>query len=475
MTIKRCYSVLVGASVVENQLVKTRETSASQTVRGITVTDNRDGSFTLNGTVSETGNIDIVERIPLSNGHKYAVLVGSNVSFTDSQSYSTTKGNRLLNATSSTKRTFNLYVISGNTFTNYLIYPQCVDLTAELGTSIADYIYSLETATAGSGIAKLREWGFLRGYQAYNAGSIESVEVTGKKVVGFNQWDEVAETGTYNLDTGTPISTSSYFRTKNPIKALPNTTYHIASGGDAVYVFFYGADDNYLGYRTFSGQSNIDFTTAINCYYIRFVDVTRNVYDPSVKPICINLSNPDRNGEYEAYASQSYALGSDTLRGIFKLDANNQLYADGDRKEADGTVTRRYGIVDLGTLNWAYHSATYQFRAALPQLPKDYKPSETPNAICTKYIAHTHAALSNGQMSIFYASVNGVNIIDSAYTDADTFKAAMSGVMLVYELATPTTETSTPFTSPQVCYPDGTEEFVTSNGVPVGHETKYQL
>ena len=32
---------------------------------------------------------------------------------------------------------------------------------------------------------------------------------------------------------------------------------------------------------------------------------------------------------------------------------------------------------------------------------------------------------------------NAVNVHDTAYTDAATFKLAMSGVMLVYELATP--------------------------------------
>jgi hypothetical protein len=49
----------------------------------------------------------------------------------------------------------------------------------------------------------------------------------------------------------------------------------------------------------------------------------------------------------------------------------------------------------------------------------------------------------------------------------------MSGVMLVYELATPTTETATSYASPQAVIPQGTEEYVTTGIVPVGHETTY--
>ena len=124
--------------------------------------------------------------------------------------------------------------------------------------------------------------------------------------------------------------------------------------------------------------------------------------------ICINLSS-SRNGEYEPYKSTSHDLGSDVLRGIFKLDANNNLYADGDRKEADGTITRYYG------------TRAYQ---------------------------------------------EGDESLADAITD---------GTTTVYKLSKPTTEQGDPFPSPQVCYPDGTEEFVTENGVPVGHNTKYTV
>jgi hypothetical protein len=48
----------------------------------------------------------------------------------------------------------------------------------------------------------------------------------------------------------------------------------------------------------------------------------------------------------------------------------------------------------------------------------------------------------------------------------------MSGVYLVYELATPTTEEADPYTEIQSIESGGTEEFVGAT-IPVGHESVY--
>ena len=62
------------------------------------------------------------------------------------------------------------------------------------------------------------------------------------------------------------------------------------------------------------------------------------------------------------------------------------------------------------------------------------------------------------------------------YTDATAFKTAMSGVYLLYELATPTEETFDPFINPQIVNDWGTEEFVVETPlIPVGHDTAYPI
>jgi hypothetical protein len=51
----------------------------------------------------------------------------------------------------------------------------------------------------------------------------------------------------------------------------------------------------------------------------------------------------------------------------------------------------------------------------------------------------------------------------------------MSGVYLVYELATPTTETATLYTELQICDAKGAEKFIDDRNVPVpvGHNSEY--
>jgi len=174
----------------------------------------------------------------------------------------------------------------------------------------------------------------------------------------------------------------------------------------------------------------------------------------------------------------NYALDSSlTLRGIPKLDANNNLYYDGDTYASDGTVTRRYGVVDLGTLDWTYNS-TYDFFASSYLSTKTGVANQISNILCGKYTTvaskYANGVPSLPDKSILVAAENQyIRVKDSTYTDAATLKTAMSGVYLVYELATPTTESADPYTNPQIVDPDGTEEYVTSNSVPVGHVTKY--
>ena len=191
--------------------------------------------------------------------------------------------------------------------------------------------------------------------------------------------------------------------------------------------------------------------------------------------ICINISDSSRNGEYESYSRHSYQLDNSLeLRGIPKLDANNNLYYDGDIYDSDGTVTRKYGVVDAGTLNWQYDS-TNGFFYYLANSSAVIHIAVNSAFVCAKYAYggyKTDADMASAGAGV-YSHGGYVYIKDSAYTNAAAFKTAMSGVYLVYELATPTTEQATPYANPQLVDSYGTEEYVTTGIVPVGHETTY--
>ena len=172
----------------------------------------------------------------------------------------------------------------------------------------------------------------------------------------------------------------------------------------------------------------------------------------------------------------NYPLDSSLiLRGIPKVDVSGNLYYDGDTYESDGTVTRRYGVVDLGTLSWNYVSSNTMFVSS-SIIPMSV--ASTKKAICQRYTqvnAWVTADVwgSNDNIFTLNASDNRIRIKNTAYTDATAFKEAMSGVMFVYELATTTTESAQPFQNPQIVDASGTEEYVTTSVVPVGHYTKY--
>lgn len=97
--------------------------------------------------------------------------------------------------------------------------------------------------------------------------------------------------------------------------------------------------------------------------------------------------------------------------------------------------------VDLGTLTWTKgESVSFKtHHLAGQKLTKSY--SIAPNFICPKYSTKTQNE-SWGKTSITgiaaTSNVGGyIYVNDTSYTDAATFKQAMSGVMLYYELATP--------------------------------------
>ena len=363
--------VIIGGTVVWNQLV---QYIASGGDNGITYTWNGDGSYTLNGTASANSYRFVCSGIPANHvGLAIAISNSSDVQMWFA-GYTGTNKKETMHKPSSVYGVC-LYVPSGVTLNNVKVFPQFYDLTAMFGSTIADYIYSLEQATAGAGVAWFRRY-FPEDYYPYSANTLQSVQATAHKT--------------------------------------------------------YDADGNVLG---------------------------------------------------------NYALDSSlTLRGIPKLDANNNLYYDGDTYASDGTVTRKYGVVDLGTLNWNKNTTVstskvyFGTAAEIVDAKKSTGNSYSQPILCGKYMTESwsHALDYDGYdktIALGYKDHSSIVVYDSACANmtAAEFKTAMNGVYLVYELATPTTETAQAYTNPQIVDPDGTEEYVTANSVPVGHDSTYSL
>lgn len=499
---------VVGGTVAWNQLVSSL--TSTKTENGITYTNNGDGSMTLNGTADNTSvkHPALATTAPWYASHKYlidfnntslaafAIRVSSNNAFVFANNTSSLRyGANIGSPTSDAPNGGLVQRLTANStlsFSNYKIYPQVFDLTQMFGSTIADYIYFLETANAGAGVAWFRKL-FPKPYYAYNAGELLSVQTSAHKMVGFNAFDiENADLAQGLFDSKAPENTTNV-ATYEYTPIIGGLTYNFHSfvptnGGR--YIRYYDANKNYIAAKNiYNVYLDNLFTPPTETRYIRIMWFSNNgcsVADVMNGDICINLSwDGERDGEYEEYKQWVYPLDSDlVLRGIPKLSAGNDLYYDGDEYESDGTVTRRYGIVDLGTLDWikegaaSSHPDWNNFFAAVPNA-KGYRVLNGVTQVCTKYIPQTGSGAWKDKACGFGASSANINISDSSLSDYTTteFKTAMSGVYLVYELAEPTTESADPYQNPQIVDDFGTEEYVDARDVaiPVGHVTQYGM
>ena len=358
------------------------------------------------------------------------------------------------------------------------------DLTQMFGSTIADYIYSLEQSQAGAGVAWFKKL-FPKDYYAYNAGELLSVEgLQSHDTVGFNIFDGETEVGGINA-SGQNAYDATRFRTKNYLPVVPNTEYYVrvdySSSFDGTLKFYcYDADKNFIEVTDWKGTpSKLTLTTPVNCRYVRFIGTIQRGTSYTQNDICINFSNPARNGEYEPYEKRSYPLDSSlTLRGIPKLDASNNLYYDGDEYTSDGKVKRKYGVYTIQASNVSLNNNAYTniSYAEIANLPNALKSLD-------KQCVHSKFGVGKRGYPFDDAGLVGKLLINSSVdrfwfgfakgTTEEQMKSALDGTTIVYELATPTTETAQAYTNPQIVSKYDTLEYVTNSIVPVGHKTTY--
>ena len=281
-------------------------------------------------------------------------------------------------------------------------------------------------------------------YPEYNSGELISYNGSGIKTVGFNQWDEEWESGYYQDGTGAKVTHSNYIRSKNKIKVFPNTTYYIKAPVNMT-IYGFDAEENYIGAVSYSIKNNA-FTVGNNVRYIVF-NTSASGTTTYNHDICINLSwSGYRNGEYEPYWSRILNLPIST----YFPDGMKSAGSVRDELTKDKAV-KRIGVVDLGTLDWAYTNGmfyAFAFQSPVIGTMKEFTEYEVANILCSKYVTKKRSDLTDNAVdkavSLHNSDQKYISVKDTTYTDAATFKSAMSGVMLYYELAEPIETTITP-------------------------------
>jgi hypothetical protein len=258
---------------------------------------------------------------------------------------------------------------------------------------------------------------------------------TGAKVcaTGVNLFDKTtAVYGYIDESNGVLKLPGSNYRSTDFVKVLGGQSYYIKTEQtNAVWGAWYDENKTYI-----SGQTNYDnkvITAPNNAKYIRLT-ITSNV-SGNVDSFSINY--PASDHDYHPYG-HTYSVTFPTEAGT--------VYG-GTLDVINGVLTVDMMEVDLGTLSWSY-SATYDWFTTSDLSSTVKKPptgSVPANAICSKYPI-IRQAINNSAKGISVWTNGTLSYWNNSEFSADAaiFKTAMTGVQLVYELATPITYTVDP-------------------------------
>ena len=457
--------VLKGSSVVVNQIAKVRTNTI--TTNGISVTNDGVKSIVV-GTAEANTNISLATASIAAN-HR-CLLCGCPSNGSASTFYfSDGLGNRdygqgvIFTTTGAHSDTWmNLTIVQG-TKVDFVIYPCLYDLTQMFGAE--------EAAKINSVAEFYQRMPIVENPTAYNAGEIVNGNYKAIKTTGFNQWDEQWKNGYYNMITGAFVADSNYIANTNPIRVLPSTKYYIKQSSTQYVVNYYDINNKFISREAINRGDS--FTTPSNAVYLNFA-YGGTSYNNDV---CLHICWSEYSHLEDTY--KPYKPFERNLSWIHTIKDNegNLLFEDGmkqagsvrDEIRFNSTTqkweaVKRVGVADLGKLKWTNGWASSDSKFYTQDLT--FSGSST-NYITAKYERTTSDAVNMPDKTFIVPKNSNVIIIyDSAYTNAATFKAAMQGVMLNYELAEPIVTEITENVNFDYDVSDyGTEELIVADGV----------
>lgn len=316
---------------------------------------------------------------------------------------------------------------------------------------------------------------------AYNEGEIVSANIAKYKSAGRNLWDEIFEEGDISAAIGENVdSLTDTLRTRNFIEVNSNKEYFICFLGEGttrnMRLRFYDRNKNYIGYVDVEGKqvfSNTTFIPPANSAFVRFA-LTKVAYgsDTYQNNICINISDPSFDGQYEPYKEFVRELPDDSA--FF-----NDVLPSGDVvKGMKGAGTafdertekqriKRLGVVDLGSLSWNKVGTTHP-GAFYVNRQSYWKFSQL--VVCSKYTGissnNIWNDLKDGNICLYTNGALYCMDISKDSLTAEQFKTAMQGVYLVYELADPIVEDVEAANLSVNVWHNGTEEAIAKDGTP---------
>lgn len=329
------------------------------------------------------------------------------------------------------------------------------------GATAGTYGFTLQlfdlTAMFGSGNepASVEEFEkmFPTDYYPYNTGEVVSAGTESIIEQGANLYygTDMLKVGS---DTYEYIANS--YRCK-AIKLKPNTTYTLSFTSDKTSEIILLMNVNtvvnsqpYLDFRKTS--DNRSYRTGDNgCLYVGVHAGNGSVASADVvkrlSECEIMISEGDTPTAYAPFHRNEYPIPEaiKALPGYGWSAGTARNYVDYENKKYVQCVSS----VDLGALNWTYGNLPFGwgdnqwFSASIQSIKVILTNTQLANVICKKYTTRCAYVTDGNDFFRVDKSIGQhqgaarVTVLDTAYTDATTFKQAMSGVMLYYELEKP--------------------------------------
>ena len=258
--------------------------------------------------------------------------------------------------------------------------------------------------------------------------SAVDVSVVGKNLIPY------VELGVLSQTDGSEEASTDNKRT-GFIRTLPNTQYTISGldgSGIAIRIFEYKKDKNYIrNYVSSNITNSVTIQTGAEGGYIRFQG-NKNIFTSNVA----QCEEDTTATTYEPYNGNTYSL-------TFTDGTNPLIVYYGTVDLISGLLTINKCGDDMGNMNYTYQSLSggrNGFSVSVSDMKETTGGSEIIDAISSCYKATNYnGTWANGNMSYFFPTGKTVIFINNDYTDASTFKTAMTGQQFVYPLATPLT------------------------------------
>lgn len=321
---------------------------------------------------------------------------------------------------------------------------------------------------------------------AYNEGEVIHMTAEGIKSVGDNAFNGVWYQGAVVENSGQPLVGSLTNIYTDTFSVIGGETYCSQFDEANLYLKGYFFDKS----GAFIGSSDFDVTQGTKKWVVpinadsvrmRIYNVVGNIAPSQAPNVMITLVHSgwkqDTDAGYQPYW-EDRLIFDQRIKDAFPngMKKWDMVY----NKDGKGYIVKGTGVVDMGDLNWELAPQMY-FRTNLPSdsiIPTSVNYN---GFLCAKY-ERVNFNLIYGQSvttPCFGVSANNgmINVYDSAYTDAASFKAAMAGVPLYYELAEPTIiEYDEPFNLDYRVADFGTEQAIAEQpSAPISADIIYQF